>query len=380
MFHARKMLSHPINRLGYFSLICNMHTSLSFDIFRRTQVFCEPSSFKIRHSDQLLFIGSCFSENISSKLSQSKFIVQTNPFGIIYNPSSIKNTLFHIIEKKWYDERDLHVDHQENNLFHSWDHHSQFSGYGLTEVLSNINNKISLTNEYFQKCHTLFITLGTTHVHYLKSNNLSTKRIVANCHKQPPSLFEKRRLSLTECVQYLSEVVEMCQEFNSNIKIVFTVSPVRHTREGMTMNSLSKSALICAVHEIVQKYPKCTQYFPAYELVMDDLRDYRWFADDLIHPSSMAQEYVYQHFCSTYFTPETLAVCEEIEQLNRDLRHRPFLDKSPMYVKHLHRCLQAIKNIQTKYGDTYIDFSSELTYINNVLENDHNTSTSNSSG
>eukprot|EP01041_Mallomonas_annulata_P002118 gene2118-4139_t len=329
-----------------------LNSEISDRMFQRTQVVINPSTWKVSHINPLFFLGSCFSENMSAKLKALKFQVESNPFGTIYNPLSISQSLSRITREKYLVAEDLTEDNVEHGIFHSWDHHSSYSGHDAIKVLNRINDNILSAKNSLQSCNALYLTLGTTQIHTLKQNN----QVVANCHKQPSNLFEKSKLSLQECTAALSDAVTLCRSFNPNLNIVLTVSPVRHTKEGCVENALSKSTLLCAAHEVTANFP-FVSYFPAYEIMMDDLRDYRWYAEDMIHPSIQAQDYIFDRFRTCFFDPPTNSLCDKIASTQKDLQHKPIV-KSTAYRRHLERCL--VNLVKMQEINHFLDFSAEI--------------------
>eukprot|EP00597_Dinobryon_sp_UTEXLB2267_P005805 CAMPEP_0170066482 /NCGR_PEP_ID=MMETSP0019_2-20121128/6165_1 /TAXON_ID=98059 /ORGANISM="Dinobryon sp., Strain UTEXLB2267" /LENGTH=236 /DNA_ID=CAMNT_0010273587 /DNA_START=323 /DNA_END=1033 /DNA_ORIENTATION=+ len=223
-----------------------------------------------------------------------------------------------------------------------------------------MNHDISNANDFLtsSKKSVIFITLGTTKVHILKENGC----VVANCHKQPGKLFETKVLSLSTIIESLRHAISVCKALNKDIQIVFTVSPVRHTRDGIIENSLSKSTLLCAVHALKDEFPEFVSYFPAYEYMIDELRDYRWYEEDMIHPSKLAREFFLSKFLSSYTTADTQDLCEKISKINNNINHKPRFPETEAYRKHLSSTILAMLEMQDKHG---IDFSSDIDKLQN---------------
>ena len=238
----------------------------------QTEIEMPIAKFKIHHGEQVLFLGSCFSETISDELKQRKFKVFSNPQGILFNPLSISSCIERLVEKKFFTQSDLFLDKIDGDTYHSWFHGREFSGIDQEDVLNNINHQIEIGHSHIKNSKALFITLGTSVVYKLISENL----IVSNCHKQPGKLFEKRILNVNEIQDCLLNAFKMLKDFNKNINIVITISPIRHVRDTLITNSISKSALIYSTHSIANIFDYVT-YFPSYEIMMDELRDYRWY-------------------------------------------------------------------------------------------------------
>ncbi len=292
-----------------------------------------------------MFLGSCFSENINEKLVERKFDSRSNPFGNTYNPISIFNIIDFVLEEKNYTKEDLFL---QNEIWNCYDFHSDMSGLEVENVLRNINEKIIETKTFLKETNVLFITLGTAWVY--ENNN----KIVANCHKVPSSQFEKRLLTFEEIETKAKSTFAKLKQFNENIKIVFTLSPVRHLKDGFVENNLSKSILLVAINNLQKEKNIC--YFPAYELVIDDLRDYRFYKEDLVHPNYLAINYIFEQFKSVFFTEKTLTLLVKVEKLLKAFQHRINYKDTQEYIKFR-------KNLEKQVADlsaVEIDFSKEL--------------------
>jgi lysophospholipase L1-like esterase len=276
----------------------------------RTKVNLPEYPFRIAHTDQLLLMGSCFTENIGNYLTQHQFQANVNPFGIIYNPLSIFANLNHITDKKHYTQNDLLL---HNELYCSPDHHGHFSGTDKAEVLNRINASVEKAHADFNTANVMVITLGTAYVY----RHLEQNRVVANCHKLPGTAFEKRLLTIEE-IKTAFAVLTAAQK---NKKIIFTVSPVRHWRDGAVQNQRSKSILIESIHQLTAEHNNCF-YFPAYEIMMDELRDYRFYAEDMLHPNATAVSYIWQRFADAFFDAGTKHINAQTEKINLLLQHR----------------------------------------------------------
>ncbi|HRN42090.1 MAG TPA: GSCFA domain-containing protein [Vicingus sp.] len=263
------------------------------------------SKVNLSHQEAILLLGSCFTENIGEKLLNSKFNVNINPFGIIYNPISIANSLTRIVNNQLYTEQELSEQHKK---WFSFDHHGSFSSFNQQECLTKINNEITCAYQHLQETKTIVITLGTAWVY----ENIENKKLVANCHKIPAKNFTKRLLTVDEIVQLFLALANTLK----NIQFIFTVSPVRHISDGLHENNISKSVLHLAIHELTKNHTNC-HYFGAYEMVIDELRDYRFFKEDMIHPTPQAINYVWEKFATTYFNKETTLLNQQIEKLQQ---------------------------------------------------------------
>ena len=304
---------------------------------------------KVKYSQKHLFIGSCFAENIGETMEQYKFNVKINPHGILYNPESIAIAIRRYIDNKAVQENELFF---ANECWNSWEHHSRFSNPDKQNCLTELNNNISSANDFVKNGDWLFITFGSAFVYKLNRTN----ELVGNCHKVPNKEFTKHLLSVTEIVDDYSLLIQQLKTLNPKLKIVFTVSPVRYIRDGVTENTLSKARLIQAVHELVQQYDN-SFYFPAYELVIDDLRDYRFYKIDLVHPNEQAITYVFEKLINTAFDEETKLLFEKIKNIITAKLHRPFNEASESFQKfktaNLKKCLQ----LQKEYP--FLDFGKE---------------------
>src|SRR5665213_1347503 len=297
--------------------------------------------FTISYKDKILFIGSCFSEEIGNKMEDSKLDVLQNPNGILYNPVSIADALFSYIENKPFDIENLF---DSNGLWHSWKHHSVFSGINKNEVLQKINNSQLCAHAFLKKANVLIITLGTAFNYKLKTN----KENVANCHKAPADNFEKKLIPAKEIISEMLSVLNAIEKFNPGLKIIFTISPVKHVKDGVIENNRSKARLIEAVHSIVEERENAF-YFPAYELVNDVLRDYRFYKNDLVHPNETAIEYVFERFSNSFFDNSTKETGKQIEKILSAVNHKPFFKESDAYQKFIASQLQKINEIELEY-------------------------------
>lgn len=260
-------------------------------------------------------LGSCFAENIGEKMKYFKFRVDINPCGIVYNPLSVASTLCLLMEGKPLEGEELL---QNDGKWCSVLHHGSFSSPDKETCLKHINERLIQSAENLKALDCLIITLGTAWVYRF----LATGKIVANCHKIPASAFERSRLSVKDMVDEYVVLVNRLRQINPGVKIVFTVSPIRHWKDGAHGNQLSKSVLLLAIDELVNRL-EGVSYFPSYELVMDELRDYRFYAEDMLHVSSQAVEYIWEKFCDVYIAPESVNWMKRIDKVNKVGRHRP---------------------------------------------------------
>ena len=324
----------------------------------RTQVEMPVKGGEIFHSDRIMLWGSCFTENIGNLLKENKFQCDVNPFGTLYNPLSIAKALHQVMEGKQYQSSDLF---EAGGLWHSWMHHSVFSVSDKEACLDGINARMNESNSFLKECNWLIITWGTAYVYALKENG----EVVGNCHKQPDKIFERRRLSVNEIVCEWTLLLEKLKQVNPDLKVVLTVSPIRHAKDGMHGNQLSKSTLLLAVDELCKTCPECI-YFPSYEIMMDELRDYRFYADDMMHPSKLAVEYIWECFGNAYFGDTTKGIMKEWQDISKGLSHKPFNPDSEAYRNFLSQIVLKINRLKEKLP--YFDVQKELEQCRNRLK------------
>jgi len=316
----------------------------------RTQVELPEGQTEIPHSSEILLFGSCFAENIGNLLAENKFRCDVNPFGVLYNPRSIATALRQILSGKTYVGEDLF---EAGGRWHSWMHHGDFSSPSQEETLAKANFRLAKAKNNFAKADWLMVTFGTAYVYI----NKETQEVVGNCHKMPERMFSRSMLNVRTIVEEWQDVLEKCRRANPKLKVLFTVSPIRHAKDGMHGNQLSKSTLLLAVDELCRMCPDC-HYFPSYEIMMDELRDYRFYADDMLHPSSLAVEYIWQCFSRCYFPKQTQAVMKEWADIRRRLAHRPFDPESEAYRNFLSQIVLKIAEIKQKFP--YLEVQKEM--------------------
>lgn len=312
----------------------------------RTEIPTEPFPFEIDYQSQLMFMGSCFSDNIGQKIINSGFSAHINPFGVLYNPISLKNGLDILMTRKTFTKSDLI---QSHGLFHSFSHHGSFSRSSETESLKLINNTTQIYAKKLSHCNILFLTFGTAFVYQYKDS----QSIVSNCHKIPAKAFNRFSLSPQDIINSYQTLIKELKSFNPKLKIVFTVSPIRHWKNGAHENQLSKAKLLLAIDALVQQY-EFTYYYPSYELVMDDLRDYRFYSDDLVHLNTQAVDYIYQHFQNSFFSKETKQIKARVYKLKQALNHRPFNTETKEYQDFLKSTQEKIALLKATYPEINI--------------------------
>ena len=325
----------------------------------RYELDITPSPTPINHQSKIFLTGSCFTENIQEKLNQVKFNTFSNPNGILFNPVSVSEALINVIENKVYNEHDLF---ELNEAWHSWQHHSAFSGITKQDALQKINTTTANAHDYLKNATHLIITLGSAWIYTLTSKAINAQigTVAANNHKAPHDWFEKKLLRTDQIILVLGTMLNKLGSFNPNIQVIFTISPVRHLREGLINNNRSKAALIQGIHDMLDKLPKL-QYFPSYELVIDDLRDYRFFAEDLAHPNYAATNYVWDKFCTSYFTKETQDILPQFREIHLAINHKAFNPNSLMHNNFIQNNLNKIENLKTQFP--FINFDKEIAYF-----------------
>lgn len=316
----------------------------------RTQVELPKKETEIRHSDRIMLFGSCFAENIGNLLLTNKFRCDVNPFGILYNPLSVARAIHQILADKTYTAENLFC---SAGRWHSFMHHSAFSEASPEECVTHINSRLERASADLPHLDWLLITWGTAWVYTLKE----TGEVVGNCHKQPDRLFSRRLLGVEEIVQVYTVLLEEIRKVNPDIKVMFTVSPIRHIKDGLHGNQISKSTLLLAVHALQQRLRNCF-YFPSYEIIMDELRDYRFYADDMLHPSILAVSYLWECFAESYFSQETCEILKEWEGIRKALNHKPFDAHSETYRNFLTQIVLKINRLKEKFP--YFELQKEL--------------------
>ncbi|MCW3073700.1 MAG: hypothetical protein JWP69_769 [Flaviaesturariibacter sp.] len=328
---------------------------------------------QISHGQKILSVGSCFTEHIGNALKDLKFSVLQNPNGILFDPASVCASLTSYITNDQYSEADLF---ELNELWHSWKHHSRFSGMDKAAVIQRINSSQTQAHRFLQEADWLIITLGSSFSYRLtkETSKLSESSkaspvggglegAVANCHRAPAQWFQKHLLSIDETVASLDNAIHKLFRFNPALRILFTISPVRHIRDGVMENNRSKARLLEAVHHLVNKFDKL-YYFPSYELVIDVLRDYRFYSEDMVHPNYLATEFVLEHFTNTFITEESGAAIKEIKKLNIARKHKASHPQTEAHQRFLQSHYEKANVLQTQYPQ--LDFSEELEYFSQL--------------
>lgn len=306
-----------------------------------TKIPITISNSPIDYSSQIVAMGSCFAENMGEKVNFYKFQNTTNPFGIIFNPVSIEKILERAIHLNYFTESDLFF---HNELWHCYEVHSGLSQPNKEVMLSNLNRLLTELNSKLAAATHLFITYGTSWVYQLISNGV----VVANCHKVAQDQFEKVILSVTEIENAIQNSIDLIKKINPKCQLVFTVSPVRHIKDGFVENQRSKANLISALHSSIWQQPT-SSYFPSYEIVMDELRDYRFYAQDLLHPNAVAIDYIWERFCESHITETTQQVMQEVESIQKGMAHRPFHPDSTSHSKFLQKLKEKSAHLEAQF-------------------------------
>ena len=324
----------------------------------RSEFTPKPFPVKIKITDKLMLVGSCFTEQIGKKLAAHKFNTIENPNGILFNPISIAKALKSYIGEIFFAENDLFY---YNELWASREHHTRFSDPDKQQTLLKINTEHTAAATFIKTADWILITLGSAFVYEWKEiiPTDNYENVAANCHKIPTDKFNRRLLNVLEIVTVLKEMQQQVFKVNPRTKFIFTISPVRHLREGFIENNRSKAALIQAVHEITNETNSF--YFPAYELVIDDLRDYRFFAEDFVHPNYAATNYVWEKFVHSVIEELSQQLMKEINEINAAVNHKPFNPSSTSHKKFMQINFEKVVMLSQKYP--HLDLSNELQFF-----------------
>ena len=323
----------------------------------QTKITVAAPDFLIDYNSRLMMLGSCFAENMGSKFSYYKFDVDVNPCGIIYNPLSVANVLRLIVEGKQFEKSDLR---QVGGKWVSLYHHGAFSSTDPDECLRRINDRLTKATGELRTLDLLVITWGTAWVYRYTRENI----VVSNCHKIPSQEFERSRLSVEDIVKEYLVLIGRLREINPGLRILFTVSPIRHWKDGAHGNQLSKATLLLAIDRLREELQH-VYYFPAYEIVLDELRDYRFYADDMLHMSGFTVDYIWERFLYSFISPEVVGLMNQIGRVNKGVAHRPFDPQSEEYHRLVKKMLAEIAMISRSYP--MIDFSEEKRKLNEVI-------------
>ena len=311
----------------------------------RTKITIPKSNNPIDYNSRIVSLGSCFAENMAEKLDYFKFQNTCNPFGIIFNPVSIEKIIYRTVNQFFYSEKDIFF---HNERWHCYEVHSDFSSSDKEKFLENLNAVLRTSLiQLFQASH-IIITYGTSWVY----RNLESNAVVANCHKVPQKEFSKEILSVETIDNSIKNTIDLIKKINPNVNFIFTVSPVRHLKDGFVENLVSKANLIVAIYQQLQT-GHCklnTEYFPSYEIMMDELRDYRFYAEDMLHPNQIAVDYIWERFFQTQITEESHSIMEEVGSIQKGLQHRPFNPDSEGHLKFKEKLREKITILVSQYS------------------------------
>lgn len=319
----------------------------------RTEIDIKPHNERIDYQSHILAVGSCFAEAIGGRLRGAKFDIGVNPTGVLFNPASISGTLQRFRNRELIVDTELHEGSQ--GWFH-YDFHSSLSSTSSSECVKRINEAIEIGHERLMAADWIIITLGTAWIYELVESGI----VVANCHKQPSAKFRRRRLSVAEVVEWLESALS---EFLSTKRVILTLSPIRHLADGAAENSLSKSTLRVAIDEFVARHATKVSYFPAFEIFMDDLRDYRFYKEDMVHPSFVGEEYVWERFSENILSKETNGLMCKVLSVQRAMHHRPLHPQSESHRRFCAEQLRVISQLERE-----VDMSQEREYFTKGAE------------
>jgi hypothetical protein len=308
-----------------------------------TKVPITKSNNPINYDSKIVSFGSCFAENIGDKFQYFKFQNTTNPFGIIFNPVSIENLVSRVVNNQKFTESDIFF---HNDLWHCFEVHSELSHPDKEIFLTNLDQILEYTNNQITASSHIIITYGTSWVY----RNKASEKIVANCHKVPQSQFDKEVLSIGIIEKSIQNTIDLIRKINPDCNFIFTVSPVRHIKDGFVENQRSKAHLITAVHKIINYQLSIINYFPSYEIMMDELRDYRFYAEDMLHPSQTAIDYIWVRFFENYISEENHATMEEVYSIQKALAHRPFNPNSASHQQFQNNLNNKIIKLQKQFS------------------------------
>ena len=323
----------------------------------RTTFYIDPSPKRITYNDRTMFIGSCFASSIGQQMEKGKMTVMINPAGTVYNPVSVCNTLDSVIAGREFVKEDLFF---HDGLWLSFFHYTDFSSEDPDKTLNKINTRLKEASSFLKNSAFLFITLGTARIYRWKQTGM----VVSNCHKIPSVQFSSELMSVKEIADLWTKQLDRLSAFCPNLKVIFTISPVRHLKDGAHGNQVSKSVLFLAVEELLG-HKSNPQYFPAYELVMDDLRDYRFYCEDMIHPSDQTINYIWDAFSTSYLDASAVKIWNEALKITKARTHRFNSDSISKKKDFALKMLDHISQIEKKVS--LIDFSEEKSYFMKLL-------------
>lgn len=296
----------------------------------------------IDYNSKIVSLGSCFAENMGDKLAYFKFQNTTNPFGIIFNSVAIEKLIERAVFGKKFTPIDIFF---HNERWHSFEVHSDLSHADKEIFLANLNAILDQTQKKLQEATHIIITYGTSWVY----RNIERNSIVANCHKVPQKQFSKELLSIHSIQKSIQNTVELIEKINPNCHFIFTVSPVRHLKDGFVENQVSKAHLLASIYQTINT-KQTLNYFPSYEIMMDELRDYRFYAEDMLHPSPLAIDYIWERFAAAHFDINTEPTMELVQTIQKGLAHRPFNPHSESHQKFEANLKEKIATLESQYS------------------------------
>ena len=309
----------------------------------RTQIPISKSNHPLDYNSKIVSLGSCFAENMGDKFQYFKFQNTINPFGIIFNPVSIEKIIQKAINTVLFTEKDIFF---HNERWHCFDVHSDLSNSNKEDLIASLNALIKSTNQQLAQSTHIIITYGTSWIY----RNIESDSIVANCHKVPQKQFKKELLSVEEIEKSIANTLKLIHAVNPNYTIIFTVSPVRHIKDGFVENQWSKSNIISALHKTFDFQLSNINYFPSYEIMMDELRDYRFYAEDMLHPNQVAIDYIWKRFMETTIAETAFSTMEEVERIQKSLSHKPFNPDSESHLKFETKVREKIIKLENQYS------------------------------
>ncbi len=317
-----------------------------------TQISIPKNPNPIDYNSKIVSLGSCFAENIGKKFDYFKFKNSTNPFGIIFNPVSIERIIDRVVNDILFTEDDVFF---HNERWHCFEVHSDLCHSDKGELLANLNKILAETKKQLQSATHIIITYGTSWVY----RNIEKDSIVANCHKVPQKQFTKELLSVKTIQESIKNTICLIQTINPNCSFIFTISPVRHLKDGFVENQVSKAHLITAIDHVLKKSQGVTPsgargLFPSYEIMMDELRDYRFYAEDMLHPSQTAIDYIWERFCESFIDENSFQTMNEVQEIQKGLNHRSFNPDSEQHLKFISKLQQKMNSIKERFP--YIQF------------------------
>jgi hypothetical protein len=308
----------------------------------RTKIPISKFNFPIDYSSKIVSLGSCFAENMAEKFDFFKFQNSCNPFGILFHSLAIEKIISKAINTTFFGEEDIFF---LNERWHCFDVHSDLSNANKDELLKTLNGFVITTKQQITEASHIIITYGTSWVY----RNKQTKKVVANCHKVPQNLFDKEILSVATIEKSIQNTIDLIESVNPKCAVIFTISPVRHIKDGFVENQRSKANLISALHSTFDIRLLTQSYFPSNEIMMDELRDYRFYAEDMLHPNQIAINYIWERFCETTISIEANLIMTEVESIQRDLSHRPFNPNSESHLKFIKHLESKISKLKSEF-------------------------------